>query len=93
MRRPAPLWSTASSIFPTGAVICGRSTPLRVPSLGSTSCRIYGLPADTVSRTSPAVHDHTVYIGMQAGAFLLAINAKTGDLRWKTQLDIQPGRS
>jgi polyvinyl alcohol dehydrogenase (cytochrome) len=53
----------------------------------------YGLPADTVSRTSPAVHDHTVYIGMQAGAFLLAINAKIGDLRWKTQLDIQPGRS
>ena len=51
----------------------------------------YGLPAGTVSRTSPAVQDHTVYIGTQAGAFLLAINAKTGDLRWKTQLDIQSG--
>jgi polyvinyl alcohol dehydrogenase (cytochrome) len=51
----------------------------------------YGLPAGTVSRTSPAVQDHTVYIGTQAGAFLLAINANTGDLRWKTQLDIQSG--
>lgn len=51
----------------------------------------YGLPAGTVSRTSPAVQDHTVYIGTQAGAFLLAINAKTGDLRWKTQLEIQSG--
>jgi polyvinyl alcohol dehydrogenase (cytochrome) len=49
----------------------------------------YGLPAGTVSRTSPAVQDLTVYIGTQAGAFLLAVNAKTGDLRWKTQLDIQ----
>jgi polyvinyl alcohol dehydrogenase (cytochrome) len=51
----------------------------------------YGLPAGTVSRTSPAVQDHTVYIGTQAGAFLLAINANTGDLRWKTQIDIQSG--
>jgi polyvinyl alcohol dehydrogenase (cytochrome) len=51
----------------------------------------YGLPAGTISRTSPAVQDHTVYIGTQAGAFLLAINAKTGDLRWKTQLDDQSG--
>jgi len=49
----------------------------------------YGLPAGTVSRTSPAVQDHTVYIGTQAGAFLLEINAKTGDLRWKMQLDTQ----
>jgi polyvinyl alcohol dehydrogenase (cytochrome) len=51
----------------------------------------YGLPAGTVSRTSPAVQDDTLYIGTQAGADLLAINAKTGDLRWKTQLDTNSG--
>jgi len=53
----------------------------------------YGLPAGTISRTSPAVQDDTVYIGTGAGAYkgagayLLAIKAKTGDLRWKTPLD------
>jgi len=36
----------------------------------------YGLPAGTVSRTSPAVRGDSVYIGTLAGAFLLAINAK-----------------
>jgi polyvinyl alcohol dehydrogenase (cytochrome) len=51
----------------------------------------YGLSAGTVSRTSPAVHGDSVYIGTQAGAYLLAINAKTGDLRWKTQLDSSTG--
>ena len=47
----------------------------------------YGLPTGTTSRTSPAVQGDSVYIGTQAGAYLLAIDAKTGDLRWKTQLD------
>ena len=51
----------------------------------------YGLPAGTVSRTSPAVQGDSVYIGTGAGAYLLAINAKTGALRWRTQLDSSTG--
>lgn len=49
----------------------------------------YGLPAGTVSRTSPAVKGDTVYIGTQKGAWLLAIKANKGDLRWMTQLETQ----
>lgn len=44
----------------------------------------YGLPAGTISRTSPAVVDGKVYIGTQTDGWLLAINAKTGSLIWKT---------
>jgi polyvinyl alcohol dehydrogenase (cytochrome) len=47
----------------------------------------YGLPADTHSRTSPAVADGVVYVGTQEGAWLLAIDAASGDLLWKTQLE------
>ncbi len=47
----------------------------------------YGLPAGTVSRTSPAVADGVVYIGTQGGAWLLAIDAGSGKLLWKTQLE------
>jgi polyvinyl alcohol dehydrogenase (cytochrome) len=49
----------------------------------------YGLPANTHSRTSPALTDNggTLYIGTQEGAWLLAINAKTGALVWKTELE------
>jgi len=50
----------------------------------------YGLPAKTVARSSPAVVGGTLYIGSQTGASLLAINATTGKLRWKTQLDSHP---
>ena len=55
----------------------------------------YGLPANTVSRTTPALDDagSTVYLGTQAtptGAYLLAINAKTGALNWKVVLDSDP---
>lgn len=55
----------------------------------------YGLPAGTTSRTSPALNENgsTVYVGTQAtpqGAWLLAINAKTGGLLWKTALDRDP---
>ena len=50
----------------------------------------YGFPAGTVSRTSPAVQGNTVYIGTQQGAYLVAIDANTGALRWKTQLDTHP---
>jgi polyvinyl alcohol dehydrogenase (cytochrome) len=47
----------------------------------------YGLPANTNSRTSPAVSDGVVYVGTQEGAWLLAIDAKSGNLIWKTQLE------
>jgi polyvinyl alcohol dehydrogenase (cytochrome) len=47
----------------------------------------YGLPANTNSRTSPAVSGGVVYVGTQEGAWLLAIDAKTGSLIWKTQLE------
>lgn len=47
----------------------------------------YGLPANTHSRTSPAVADGIVYVGTQEGAWLLAIDAHSGKLLWKTQLE------
>ena len=47
----------------------------------------YGLPAGTVSRTSPAVIDGKVYIGTQLGAYLVAVDATTGTLKWRSQLD------
>jgi polyvinyl alcohol dehydrogenase (cytochrome) len=47
----------------------------------------YGLPANTNSRTSPAVVNGVVYVGTQEGAWLLAINAASGNLIWKTQLE------
>ena len=39
------------------------------------------------SRTSPAVVNGVVYVGTQEGAWLLAIDAKSGNLIWKTQLE------
>ena len=39
------------------------------------------------SRTTPAVVGGTLYVGTQEGAYLLAINAATGNLIWKTQLE------
>jgi polyvinyl alcohol dehydrogenase (cytochrome) len=39
------------------------------------------------SRTSPAVANGVVYIGTQEGAWLLAIDAASGNLIWKTQLE------
>ena len=47
----------------------------------------YGLSATNQSRTTPAVIDGVAYIGMQEGAWLLAINAANGNLLWKTQLE------
>src|SRR5215204_5835497 len=38
------------------------------------------------SRTTPAIDKGTLYLGTQEGAYLLAINASTGNLLWKTQL-------
>src|SRR4051812_16800664 len=46
--------------------------------------------ADSVSRTAPAIVGDTVYIGTQTGAYLLAIDADTGALRWKRQLEQHP---
>jgi polyvinyl alcohol dehydrogenase (cytochrome) len=46
-----------------------------------------------VSRTTPAIEGDTIYVGTQAtadGAFILAINAKTGALKWKTLVDPHP---
>jgi len=50
----------------------------------------YGLPAHTVSRTSPAVIDGTLFIGTQTGANLLGIDAATGKLKWKTLVEDHP---
>jgi polyvinyl alcohol dehydrogenase (cytochrome) len=47
----------------------------------------YGLPANTRSGTSPAVVNGVVYVGTQEGAWLLAIDAASGNLRWKTQVE------
>ena len=52
----------------------------------------YGLPplpppAAYRSRTTPAVADGRVYIGTQPGAWLLAIDADTGALLWKKQVE------
>ncbi|MDC0685935.1 outer membrane protein assembly factor BamB family protein [Sorangium atrum] len=46
--------------------------------------------ADAVSRTSPALHGHMLYVGTQAGAYMLAVDSRTGALLWKTQLDPHP---
>jgi polyvinyl alcohol dehydrogenase (cytochrome) len=43
------------------------------------------------ARVTPAVSGGTVYVGTQEGAYLLAINASTGTLAWKTQLSVIPG--
>jgi polyvinyl alcohol dehydrogenase (cytochrome) len=45
----------------------------------------YGLSSGTYSRTSPAVADGKVYIGTNQDGWLLAINAETGNLVWKSQ--------
>jgi polyvinyl alcohol dehydrogenase (cytochrome) len=52
----------------------------------------YGLAPGTISRTSPAVVNGVVYIGTQyvssgPTGWILAINAATGNLIWKTQPD------
>jgi polyvinyl alcohol dehydrogenase (cytochrome) len=49
-----------------------------------------GLPAGTISRTSPAVQGNIVYIGTQQGAFLVALEKTDGFPRWFTQIDSNP---
>ena len=56
----------------------------------------YGVAAGTVSRTAPTVVDGVLYIGTQYVAsgptgWLMAINARTGHLIWKTQPDTSNG--
>src|SRR5215469_13335299 len=50
----------------------------------------YGLPAKTLSRSSPAVVNGILYIGTQTSATMLAIDAATGKLKWKTLVDDHP---
>jgi polyvinyl alcohol dehydrogenase (cytochrome) len=48
----------------------------------------YGLgPAVVHSRTTPAIDKGTLYLGTQEGAYVLAIDAASGNLRWKTQME------
>jgi polyvinyl alcohol dehydrogenase (cytochrome) len=58
--------------------------------LWRTQLSTYGLPANTIARSSPAVVGGVLYIGTLTGAWLLAIDAPTGKLIWKTSLDAQP---
>ncbi|WP_437302267.1 outer membrane protein assembly factor BamB family protein [Sorangium sp. So ce388] len=46
--------------------------------------------AGAVSRTSPALHGHMLFVGTQAGAHMVAVDSRTGALLWKTQLDPHP---
>jgi polyvinyl alcohol dehydrogenase (cytochrome) len=59
----------------TGAVIWSKSVGALI-----------GIPGSK-SRTSPAVVGDAVILGSQAGAYLFALDRKTGILKWKTQLD------
>jgi len=43
------------------------------------------------ARVAPAVSGGIVYVGTQEGAYMLAIDASTGTLAWKTQLSVVPG--
>jgi outer membrane protein assembly factor BamB len=43
-----------------------------------------------VSRAAPAVVGNTVYLGDQNGGHLFAVNATTGQLIWRTQVDSRP---
>jgi polyvinyl alcohol dehydrogenase (cytochrome) len=62
----------------TGAVIWSKSVGALI-----------GVPGSK-SRTSPAVVGDAVILGSQAGAYLFALDRRTGNLKWKTQLDAHP---
>lgn len=47
----------------------------------------YGLAANTHSRTTPAVVGGKLYLGTQEGAYVLGIDAASGALLWKTQVE------
>jgi polyvinyl alcohol dehydrogenase (cytochrome) len=46
-----------------------------------------GAQGSTHARATPTIAGGTLYLGTQEGAWLLAINASNGALRWKTQLE------
>src|SRR5207244_7031369 len=48
-----------------------------------------GIPGD-VARTSPSLAGHTLVVGDLKHPLMLGINAKTGDLRWITQVHPDP---
>ena len=66
------LWSVDAA---TGAVNWSR-----------TIAEYTGIPG-AFSRTSPAVDGGLLYVGDQNGSHLMAVDARTGDLRWMTRLD------
>jgi polyvinyl alcohol dehydrogenase (cytochrome) len=43
--------------------------------------------AGSFSRTTPAVDGNTLYIGDQGGSHVMAVDTRTGDLRWIAQVD------
>lgn len=47
----------------------------------------YGLVNPSYARSTPAVVNGVLYIGTQQGAWMLAIDASTGNLIWKQQLE------
>jgi len=67
----------------TGAVIWSKSVS------AITGIPDTGFPR-SISRTSPAVVNDVVVFGSQAGAWLIALKRKTGELKWKVQLDPHP---
>ncbi|WP_437323419.1 outer membrane protein assembly factor BamB family protein [Sorangium sp. So ce381] len=46
--------------------------------------------AGAVSRTTPALHGHTLFLSTLAGAHMIAVDTRTGALLWKRQLDTHP---
>ena len=58
----------------------------------------YGLPVNTISRTTPALNGNVLVIGASStlaagkatGAYLLALEASTGNLLWKESADSSP---
>ena len=48
-----------------------------------------GNPA-SVSRTSPAIDGDRLFLGLQDGGLVLAVNKQTGDLLWSTQIESHP---
>jgi len=66
------LWKVDSQ---TGAVIWSRSIS-----------DYTGIPG-SFSRNTPAVDGDTLYLGDQGGSHFIAVDTRTGDLRWVTPLD------
>ena len=97
----APKWiaTTGASVSARAAVVsgvayfpdwAGNIYALNVQNgqaIWHTNLQSYGFVPGTISRTSPVVAGGTVYIGTLTGAYLVALDAATGKLKWLTQLD------